>query len=114
EKLSKHPHIVGIKEASLQLERGIELLNRCDPSFAILSGDDATAYKLMLEGGAGVISVTANVVPNKMQALCKAALAKNKTLAEQLNQELMPLHNHLFLEPNPIPLKWALHEMGRI
>lgn len=114
ETLSKHPRIIGIKEATVAIERGVDILNRCDPSFLVLSGHDATAYELILRGGAGVISVTANIAPSQMQAVCLAALAKDKTLAAKLNQELMPLHDTLFLEPNPIPLKWALHEMGRI
>lgn len=114
ERLSKILNIVGIKEASGKIERCIEILQRCENDFEIYSGDDATALNLMFEGGHGVISVTANVAPRKMQRLCEAALSGNKALAEKINAELMPLHTNLFLEANPIPTKWALHEMGLI
>lgn len=112
--LAKIPHIIGIKEATGKLERATEILKHCGEKFAIYSGDDETALDLMLLGAHGVISVTTNVAPRKMHDLCAAALAGNKALAEKLNKELMPLHKKLFLESNPIPTKWALHEMGLI
>lgn len=114
ERLAKISNIIGIKEATGKLERGIEIAKRCGKEFGIYSGDDATASQLILDGAHGVISVTANVAPRKMQNLCEAALAGNKPLSEQLNAVLMPLHENLFLEANPIPVKWALHEMGLI
>lgn len=110
-RLADIPAIIGIKEASGNIERGIEILNRCPKGFALYSGDDATALDLMLNGAQGVISVTANVAPHQMQRLCEAALSGNKALAEKINAELMLLHKNLFLEANPIPTKWALHEM---
>lgn len=114
ESLSKIKNIIGIKEATGKLERAQAIRERCDASFNIYSGDDATALELMLHGAQGVISVTANVVPDKMQAMCQAALSGNKILAEKINAELMLLHQRLFLESNPIPAKWALHTMGKI
>jgi 4-hydroxy-tetrahydrodipicolinate synthase len=114
ERLAKIQNIVGIKEATGKVERCIEILQRCDGDFEIYSGDDATSMNLMLNGAHGVISVTANVAPRKMHRLCEAAISGNKALAEKINDELMPLHTNLFLEANPIPTKWALHEMGLI
>lgn len=114
ERLAALPSIMGIKEATGSLERSIDILKRCPKDFAIYSGDDATALDLMLHGAKGVISVTANIAPRKMHDLCEAALNGNKVLAEKLNTQLMPLHQNLFLESNPIPTKWALHEMGMI
>lgn len=114
ERLSKVKQIIGIKEATGKLERMREIKQRCDKDFEIYSGDDVTALELMLNGAQGVISVTANVAPMKMQAMCEAALQGDKTLAEKINLELMSLHKHLFLESNPIPTKWALHTMGKI
>ena len=106
--------IIGIKEATGDLQRAAEIRDRCGKEFLLYSGDDATGSDFMLQGGDGVISVTANVAPVKMQALCAAAMSGNKALADKLNAELMPLHQKLFLEANPIPTKWALHEMGLI
>lgn len=114
EQLSHIKHIIGIKEATGQLERAKDILQRCDKQFEIYSGDDATALDLMLAGAHGVISVTANVAPAKMQAMCEAALKGERNLAETINAELMLLHKRLFLESNPIPTKWALHTMGKI
>lgn len=114
EKLSKINHIIGIKEATGKVERAQEILARCHKGFEVYSGDDATALDLMQQGALGVISVTANVTPLKMQAMCTAALSGNQKLAEQLNSELMLLHKRLFLESNPIPTKWALYTMGKI
>jgi 4-hydroxy-tetrahydrodipicolinate synthase len=113
-RLSKINNIIGIKEATGKVERAIEIAQLCDKSFAIYSGDDATAYDLLINGAKGIISVTSNVAPRKMHDFCKAALTGNKSLAEKLNAELMPLHIKLFLETNPVPTKWALHRMGLI
>lgn len=114
ENLSKINTIVGIKEATGKVDRAIEIIQRCGKEFIVYSGDDFTAYELMLNGAKGVISVTANVVPQKMVELCQAALSGNRPLANKLNSELMSLHKALFLETNPIPTKWALYEMGLI
>lgn len=114
EQLSKVKNIIGIKEATGQLERAQEIRERCDKNFEIYSGDDATALALMQQGAQGVISVTANIAPFKMHALCEALWQGNQHLAEKINAELMLLHQRLFLESNPIPTKWALHTMGKI
>lgn len=114
ERLSKIKNIIGIKEATGKIERAREIHERCGAQFEIYSGDDATALELMRHGACGVISVTANVAPGKMHEMCAAALAGNFELAEKINQELMPLHQQLFLESNPIPTKWALETMGKI
>lgn len=113
-KLSQIFNIIGIKEATGKVERAKEILNCCERDFVIYSGDDATALDLMVAGAKGVISVTANVAPAKMYDLCQAALAGNNHLAEKLNADLMPLHTKLFLEANPIPVKWVLNQMGFI
>ena len=114
ERLSKVPNIVGIKEATGDLKRGQEVLDRVAKEFLVYSGDDATAVELMLMGGKGNISVTANVAPRAMSELCAAAIAGDAEKARAINALLMPLHQKLFLEANPIPVKWALHEMGLI
>lgn len=114
ERLAKLPHIIGIKEATGKLERTVEIVKRCGASFAIYSGDDATALECMQHGGVGVISVIANVMPAKMHELCIAALTGNTATATAINNELMPLCHQLFLESNPIPTKWVLHQMGLI
>ncbi len=114
ERLAKIPNIIGIKEATGNVDRAIEILHRCGKQFAIYSGDDATALALMLAGAHGVISVTANVAPKQMHDLCEAALSGDKELAEKINQTLIPLHQKLFLESNPIPTKWVLNQMGLI
>lgn len=114
EKLSQIPSIIGIKEATGKLDRALDIYKRCRKDFMIYSGDDATALDLMLNGAHGVISVTANVAPEKMHQMCDAVLNNNKALAEKINQELMLLHQRLFLESNPIPTKWALNVMGKI
>lgn len=114
ERLSKIKNIIGIKEATGKVDRAQDIIQRCGPDFEIYSGDDATSLDLMLHGAKGVISVTANVAPRKMAAMCEAALSGNAELATKLNLELMPLHQQLFLESNPIPTKWALHTMGKI
>lgn len=114
EKLSALPSIIGIKEATGKLDRSLDILKRCRTSFNVYSGDDATALDLLLHGAHGVISVTANAAPEKMHAMITAALSGDKDLAEKINAELMPLHQTLFLESNPIPVKWALNAMGKI
>jgi 4-hydroxy-tetrahydrodipicolinate synthase len=113
-RLSEVPNIVGIKEATGSLERGRELVARCPKEFAIYSGDDATAAELMLAGARGNISVTANVDPARMAALCRAALAGDAALTRALDAELAEINRVLFIESNPIPVKWALMEMGLI
>lgn len=112
ERLSKVPNIIGIKEATGDLKRGREVLDRVGQDFLVYSGDDATAVELMLMGGKGNISVTANVAPRAMSELCAAAIAGDADKARAINALLMPLHQTLFIEANPIPVKWALHEMG--
>ncbi len=112
--LSAVANIVGIKEASGRLERVSRLRRRCGPEFVLLSGDDATAADFMLLGGDGVVSVTANVVPERLRRLCDAARTGNAGLARALDTELEALNRSLFLETNPVPVKWALQRMGRI
>ncbi len=114
ERLAPISNIVGIKDATGDLGRGRELIARCGQQMDILSGDDATAMELILAGGKGNISVTANVAPRAMHALCAAALAGDRAQATTINETLMPLHRNLFVESNPIPVKWALYEMGLI
>jgi 4-hydroxy-tetrahydrodipicolinate synthase len=113
-KLSAHPNIQGIKEATGELDRVQTLRGGCGADFALLSGDDATCCEFMLLGGDGVISVTANVAPGPMRHLCDAARAGNRTEAERIDATLQPLHHKLFLESNPIPVKWAVQQMGLI
>jgi 4-hydroxy-tetrahydrodipicolinate synthase len=113
-RLSAHPRIVGVKEATGDLERATPILRDCRAGFVLLSGDDPTAAQLMRAGARGVISVTANVVPRAMHELCAAALAGRHDEAAALNDRLMGLHRELFVEPNPIPVKWALARMGLI
>jgi len=112
ERLSKVANIIGIKEATGDLQRGQDVLDRVGKDFLVYSGDDATAVELMLMGGRGNISVTANVAPRAMSELCSAAMRGDAALARAINDRLMPLHKTLFIESNPIPVKWALNEMG--
>lgn len=112
--LATVPNIVGIKEASARLERVSALRRLCGPGFILLSGDDATATSFMLAGGDGVISVTANVVPERFRQLCDAARGGDTDAAREQDRELVELNRALFLESNPIPVKWALQRMGRI
>ena len=107
-------NIIGIKEATGDLQRLKEIQNLCGDNFDLYSGDDATGTEFMLQGGHGVISVTTNVAPKAMAAMCEAALAGDRERAMELNAPLEPLHSKLFLEANPIPVKWALMEMGMI
>ena len=113
-RLSSVPGIIGVKDATGNIARGTELLRAVPKSFAVYSGDDATAMTLMFCGGHGNISVTANVAPRAMHELCVAAMEGRIADAIALNNKLIPLHNKLFVEPNPVPVKWALQQMGRM
>jgi 4-hydroxy-tetrahydrodipicolinate synthase len=113
-RLARHPRIVAIKEATASLSRTREILSACPPEFVVLSGDDATALDLMSAGARGVISVTANVAPRRMQEACKAALLGDWVAARAIDASLQPLHKDLFVEANPIPVKWAVARMGII
>ncbi len=114
ERLADISNIVGIKEATGDLERGRRIIERCGDKLDVYSGDDATAMALILLGAKGDISVTANVAPKAMAEMCAAALAGDRERAEAVNKKLQPLHDDLFLEANPITVKWALYEMGLI
>jgi len=111
-RLAEVPGIVGIKEATGNIERAQWLIREAPEGFAIYSGDDPTAVALMLCGGQGNVSVTANVAPRQMHELCKAAIAGDSKRAMEIQFQLMPLHKHLFVEANPIPVKWAMARMG--
>ena len=113
-RLAQVPGVVGIKDATGNIERGTELIKRAPSGFAVYSGDDASSLALMLLGGQGCISVTANVAPRLMHEMCVAAFAADLARARAINARLLPLHQKLFVEANPIPVKWALAEMGRI
>jgi 4-hydroxy-tetrahydrodipicolinate synthase len=113
-RLSQVPGIMGIKDATANIERGTDLIRRLPRNFAIYSGEDATALALILLGGHGVISVTANVAPKLMHQMCAAALVGDVKKSRELNLKLLPLHQRLFVETNPAPVKWALSEMGLI
>jgi 4-hydroxy-tetrahydrodipicolinate synthase len=111
-RLSAHPRIAGIKEATGDLSRAEVILGHAKKDFLLLSGDDPTAAELMKRGACGVISVTANVAPRAMHDMCAAAMAGRHTEAAALNEKLMPLHLAMFVEPNPIPVKWAVARLG--
>jgi 4-hydroxy-tetrahydrodipicolinate synthase len=111
-RLAKVPGIVGIKEATGNIERAQWLIRDVPKGFAIYSGDDPSAVALMLCGGQGNVSVTANVAPRLMHELCVAAMAGQRERAMQIQFQLMPVHKQLFCEPNPIPVKWAMQRMG--
>ncbi|MEO8444639.1 MAG: 4-hydroxy-tetrahydrodipicolinate synthase [Gammaproteobacteria bacterium] len=113
-RIAGHPGIVGIKEATGDLGRLEPLRVGCGPDFLLLSGDDATCREFILRGGQGVISVTANVAPAIMADMCEAALEGNAALAAELDAGLEALHRDLFIESNPIPVKWALERLGLI
>ena len=113
-RLSAIPNIIGIKEATGDIARAKDIIARVPSDFSVFSGDDATAYELMLAGGKGNISVTANIAPRAMHELCQVAMSGDAVAAKALNDKLMPLHENLFLEANPIPVKWALFEMGLV
>lgn len=113
-RLARHPRIVAIKEATASLSRAREILSACPPEFVLLSGDDATAVDLLCVGARGVISVTANVAPRRMHEACKAALSGDLVEARTIDSSLQSLHKDLFVEANPIPVKWAVARMGLI
>jgi 4-hydroxy-tetrahydrodipicolinate synthase len=113
-RLAEVPGIIGIKDATASMERGTDLIRRSPRNFAIYSGEDSAALALILLGGHGVISVTANVAPRLMHEMCAAALVGDVKTARDINLRLLTLHQRLFVEANPIPVKWALSLMGRI
>ncbi len=113
-RLAQHSNIIGIKEATGKVERAKEILALCGDRIDIYSGDDATAMELILAGAKGVISVTANVVPALMHQLCQAAIARSVEQARAINDKISALHQQLFVEANPIPVKWALSRMHKI
>jgi 4-hydroxy-tetrahydrodipicolinate synthase len=113
-RLAEVPNIIGIKDATANMERCSDLLRRAPEGFAVYSGDDASGLALLLLGGHGVISVTANVAPRLMHDMCVAAAAGDLRLARSLNNKMLPLHQKLFVEANPIPVKWAVAQMGLI
>jgi 4-hydroxy-tetrahydrodipicolinate synthase len=112
-RLAQLPGIVGVKEATGNIERAAWLVKHAPPGFSIYSGDDPTAIALMLLGGHGNVSVTANVAPRAMHELCVAAMAGQAREATAIHLRLLPLHKHLFTEPSPAPTKWALSQLGR-
>ena len=113
-RLAEISNIVGVKEATGDLQRAKEILESCGDKLDVYSGDDATALEMILLGGKGDISVTANVAPKAMHEMCAAALRGDRAEAERINEPLTGLHKHLFVEANPIPVKWALAEMGLV
>jgi 4-hydroxy-tetrahydrodipicolinate synthase len=113
-RLAQVPSIIGVKDATGNIARGSDLIRLAPKSFAIFSGDDPTAMALMFCGARGNISVTANVAPRGMHQLCVAAMNGKVAEAVEINNKLLPLHNKLFVEPNPVPVKWAMTEMGLI
>ncbi|HVE09245.1 MAG TPA: 4-hydroxy-tetrahydrodipicolinate synthase [Paraburkholderia sp.] len=113
-RLANVPGVVGVKEATGNIDRAAHLIKSAPAHFAIYSGDDLTAVALMLLGGHGNISVTANVAPRAMAQLCKAALAADAKTAREIHLKLLSLHRNLFIESNPIPVKWVLQQMGRM
>lgn len=113
-RLAHIPGVIGVKDATGNIARGIDLMRLKPAEFAVYSGDDATAMALMLCGAKGNISVTANIAPRGMHALCEAAMNQRVAEAIIINNRLFPLHTKLFVEPNPVPLKWAMAEIGLI
>nr|WP_314898776.1 4-hydroxy-tetrahydrodipicolinate synthase [uncultured Deefgea sp.] len=113
-KLAELSNIVGIKDATGNMERAADMMLRAPKDFAFYSGDDASTLPFILLGGHGTISVTANVAPKAMHEMCQAALNGDISAAKLINDRLQGLHKHLFIEANPIPVKWALEEMGKI
>jgi len=113
-RLSGIANIVGIKEATGDLQRGKQIIDECGDKLDVYSGDDATAMELILLGAKGDISVTANIAPKAMHEMCAAALAGDRETATSINNRLLALHSKLFVESNPIPVKWALYDMGLI
>ncbi len=113
-RLSAIDNIVGIKDATGDMTRGAELINATPDDFEVYSGDDGTTLELIALGGRGCISVTANIAPKEMHEMCSAALSGDMDQANSINAGLLPLHHSLFVEANPIPVKWALEQMGKI
>ena len=113
-RLAKVPGVIGIKDATGNIERGSDMVKRAPRGFAVYSGDDASALALILLGGQGTISVTANVAPRLMHQMCAAGLAGDAITAREINRRLLGLHRNLFVEANPIPVKWACAQMGLI
>ncbi|MBD2858308.1 4-hydroxy-tetrahydrodipicolinate synthase [Spongiibacter sp. KMU-158] len=111
-RLAEHPNIIAIKDATGDVPRGKALIDAVGGKLDVLSGDDGTAMELMLQGGKGNISVTANIAPAGMKAVCDAAMAGDRAAAEAANAPLLELHKVLFIESNPIPVKWAMYAMG--
>ncbi len=114
ERLSAIPNIIGLKDATADLVKQREILARCGKKLALYSGDDASALAFIMQGGRGVISVTANVAPEAVQQMVRAALSGQVAEAGELNARLMPLHKAIAFESNPIPVKWALYKQGLI
>jgi 4-hydroxy-tetrahydrodipicolinate synthase len=112
-RLAQVPGVIGIKEASGNIERAAWLIKQAPKGFSIYSGDDGTAVALMLLGGHGNVSVTANVAPRLMHEMCMAAVQGDVKRATAIHLQLLPLHRHLFCEPSPVPTKWALQQLGR-
>ena len=113
-RLSQIPSIIGIKDATGDMGRGFDLLSRVPQDFAVYSGDDASSLALLLQGGHGTISVTANVAPKLMHEMCAAVFVGDLTIARNINAKLLRLHCDLFIEANPIPVKWAVAQLGLI
>ncbi len=113
-RLAKIDNIVGVKEATGDIARSRRIHELCGDDFPLYSGEDAIACEVCLQGGQGVISVTANVAPSLMHQMCAAAISGNRELAESIDKSLAALHKQLFIESNPIPVKWAVYEMGLI
>ncbi|MFW6277978.1 MAG: 4-hydroxy-tetrahydrodipicolinate synthase [Halorhodospira sp.] len=112
--LSDIPNIVGLKEAQGTVERAEEVIRRCGDRLDVFAGDDFNALGMMRVGGKGVVSVSANVAPRQMHDLCATALAGDMDRAEAINERLTPLHQAMFCEPNPIPAKWGVEQLGLI
>ena len=113
-RLAAVSNIVGLKEASGDVKRVSQILDLTADTLTLLSGEDIIGLEFILAGGKGVISVTTNVAPREMHDMCTAALNANSEEAKRINEKLMPLHKQLFVESNPIPVKWALHRMEKI
>lgn len=113
-RLAQVPGVVGVKDATGNIGRGLDLIRQVPENFSVYSGDDASAMAMMLCGGKGNISVVANVAPKSMHLMCEAALKGDIATARKINDQLFPLHVQLFAEPNPVPLKWLMHELGLI
>ncbi|MBS1187665.1 MAG: 4-hydroxy-tetrahydrodipicolinate synthase [Burkholderiaceae bacterium] len=113
-RLAQVPGIVGVKDATGNIARGSDLIRLAPKSFAVYSGDDATAIALMFCGGSGNISVVANIAPRAMHELCDAAMKGDVARAVEINNRMLPLHQKMFVEPNPVPVKWAMQQMGKI